>query len=62
MVFIRYYAHMLRSRSSRGPRVQKIKVVSNSYLNTYLKESFEYFAYPSSYAHFIASIIPRNQL
>ncbi len=32
------------------------------YLNTYPKEFFEYLAYPSSYTHFIVSIIPRNQL
>ena len=38
MVLIRYYAHMLRSRSSRGHRVQKNKVVGNSFLNTYPKE------------------------
>ncbi len=62
MVLIRYYAHMLKSRSSRGHRVQKIKVVGNSFLNTYPKEFFEYLAYPSSYTHFIVSIIPRNQL
>ncbi len=62
MILIRYYAHMLRSRSSRGHRVQKIKVVGNSFLNTYPKKYFEYLAYPSSYIHFIVSIIPRNQL
>ncbi len=38
MVLIRHYAHMLRSRSSRGHRVQKNKVVGNSFLNTYPKE------------------------
>ncbi len=62
MVFSKYYAHILRSRSLRGHRVQKIKVVGNSFLNTYPKEFFEYLAYPSSYTHFIVFIIPRNQL
>ena len=39
-----------------------IKVVGNSFLNTYPKKFFEYLAYPSSYTHFIVFIIPRNQL
>ncbi len=34
------------------------KVVSNSFLNTYPKECFEYLDYPSSPPHFILSIIP----
>ncbi len=36
----------------------KIKVVGNSFLNTYPKEFFEYLVYLSSYTHFIVSIIP----
>ncbi len=38
------------------------QIIGNSFLNTYPKEFFEYLAYPSSYTHFIVSIIPRNQL
>ncbi len=47
---------------TRSPSTKKIKVVGNSFLNTYPKEFFEYPAYPSSYTHFIVSIIPRIQL
>ncbi len=62
MIFIRCFTKISRSRSPRGHRVQKIKVVGNTFLNTYPKEFFEYLVYLSSYTHFIVSIIPRIQL
>ncbi len=42
IILIRCYAKILRTTSPRGHWVQKIKVVGNSFLNSYTKEFFEY--------------------
>ncbi len=41
-----------------GGFLTQIKVVGIPFLNTHLKEFFEYPAYLLSYTHFILSIIP----